>query len=63
MSRNSTPSLGALHPVLFLLLVYIVSFVLAFFVCRMIYFSINGEEPTSGINTKVGKLETLTAAK
>ena len=47
MKRNSTPSVGALHPVLFMLLVYIISIVLAFFVCRMIYFSINAAEPAA----------------
>ena len=61
MKRNSTSAIGALHPVLFMLLVYVVSIVLAFFVCRMIYFSINGGEATS--DAKVGTMESLTAAK
>ena len=50
MRRNSTSSVGALHPVLFMLLVYIISVVLAFFVCRIIYFSINGNESGSDVN-------------
>lgn len=61
MKRNSTSSIGALHPVLFMLLVYVVSVVLAFFVCRMIYFSLHPDEAT--VDIKADKLETLTAAK
>lgn len=61
MRRNSTSSLGALHPVLFMILVYIISVVLAFFVCRMIYFSINGE--SSDNNITVDKADPLTAVR
>lgn len=61
MRRNSTSSVGALHPVLFMLLVYVVSVVLAFFVCRIVYFSLHPEEATTDVSTE--KLETLTAAK
>jgi hypothetical protein len=61
MRRNSTSSLGALHPVLFMILVYIISFVLAFFVCRIIYFSINQE--TAGSAVSVGVSEPVTAAR
>ena len=61
MRRNSTSSIGALHPVLFMLLVYIISVVLAFFVCRMIYFSIHADETTSEIN--IEKTSTLSAAR
>lgn len=61
MSRNSTSSVGALHPVLFLLLVYIISIVLAFFVCRMVYFSLHPDEATVDVDAE--KLSTLTAAK
>ena len=59
MRRNSTSSIGALHPVLFMLLIYIISVVLAFFVCRMIYYSINGEE--SSAKMELEKLGPLTA--
>jgi hypothetical protein len=41
MRRNSTSSLGALHPVLFFMFVYGISLFLAIFVCRTVYFSIN----------------------
>jgi hypothetical protein len=61
MSRNSTSPVGALHPVLFMLLVYVISIVLAFFVCRVIYFSMHANEGATGV--KAEKLEGLTAAK
>ena len=41
MKRNLSSSLGALHPVLFLIAVYIISVVLAFFVCTTIYNSLH----------------------
>ena len=61
MNRNSTSSVGALHPVLFMLLVYVISIVLAFFVCRTIYYSIHADEAAT--DAKVESLATLTAAK
>jgi hypothetical protein len=61
MRRNSTSSIGALHPVLFMLLVYIISVVLAFFVCRMIYFSIHSEASSS--NVSIEKMEPLSASR
>ena len=41
MRRNSTSSIGALHPVLFFIFIYGISLFLAFFVCRTVYFSLN----------------------
>jgi hypothetical protein len=41
MRRNSTSSVGALHPVLFFTLIYGISLFLAIFVCRTVYYSIN----------------------
>lgn len=61
MRRNSTSSIGALHPVFFMLLVYIISVVLAFFVCRMIYFSINGDEAVT--DAGVEQTEAVTVAR
>ena len=61
MRRNSTSAIGALHPVLFMLLVYIISVILAFFVCRMIYFSIHPDEAM--VETVVEKSSTITAAR
>ena len=43
MTRNSTSAMGALHPVLFFVLVYIISILMALFVCRAIYISVNGD--------------------
>lgn len=47
MRRNSTSSVGALHPVLFFMLIYGISLFLAIFVCRTVYYSINGEESST----------------
>ncbi len=47
MRRNSTSSVGALHPVLFFMLIYGISLFLAIFVCRTVYYSINGDEAHS----------------
>ncbi len=61
MRRNSTPAIGALHPVLFMLLVYIISVVLAFFVCHMIYNSIN--EESAAVQNDIEKMEPLTVTR
>lgn len=50
MNRNSTSSMGALHPILFFLLVYGISLFLAFYVCRTVYFTINGEDSAKQSN-------------
>ena len=42
MRRNSTSTIGALHPILFFILVYGISVCMALFVCRAVYISING---------------------
>jgi hypothetical protein len=42
MRRNSTSAIGALHPIMFFLLVYGISVCMALFVCRAVYISING---------------------
>lgn len=47
MRRNSTSGMGALHPVLFFMLVYGISLFLAIFVCRTVYYSINDQEAVS----------------
>lgn len=44
MRRNSTSSMGALHPILFFFVVYGIALFMAFFVCRTIYYSINEEQ-------------------
>ena len=60
MSRNSTSSMGALHPVLFFMLVYGISLFLAFFVCRTVYYTINGEE--SSVQNKLTTPNTAATA-
>lgn len=35
--------MGALHPVLFFLFIYGISLILAIFVCRTVYYSMNNE--------------------
>lgn len=41
--------MGAMHPVLFFLLIYGIALFLALFVCRTVYYSINGE--TTSVET------------
>lgn len=43
MRRNSTSAMGALHPVLFFLVIYGISLFLALFICRTVYYSINSD--------------------
>ncbi|MGZ3844747.1 MAG: hypothetical protein ACXVBJ_10995 [Flavisolibacter sp.] len=47
MRRNYTSPMGALHPVLFFLVIYGISLFLAIFVCRTVYYSINDEGLTN----------------
>jgi hypothetical protein len=47
MRRNSTSSFGAIHPILFFMLVYGISLLLAIFVCRTVYNSLNGDTGSS----------------
>jgi len=42
--------MGALHPVLFFMLVYGISLVLAIFVCRTVYYSLNSDMASSTKN-------------
>ena len=46
MARNSTSTIGALHPVMFFIVIYGISLFMALFVCRAVYYSINGNEET-----------------
>ena len=43
MRRNSTSAIGALHPILFFLVIYGISLFLAIFICRTVYYSINDD--------------------
>ena len=44
MRRSSTSSVGSLHPVLFFIFIYGISLVQALFVCRTVYYSLNGND-------------------
>ncbi len=44
MTRNSTSTMGALHPIMFFILIYGISLFMALFVCRAVYYSINGND-------------------
>ncbi|RYZ21023.1 MAG: hypothetical protein EOO16_14550 [Chitinophagaceae bacterium] len=45
MKQRSQAPMGALHPVLFFVLVYGITLFMALFVCRSVYYGINGPEP------------------
>jgi hypothetical protein len=47
MRRNSTSSFGAIHPILFFMLIYGISLLMAIFVCRTVYNSLNGDTSSS----------------
>ena len=59
--------MGALHPVLFFLFIYGISLVLAIFVCRTVYYSMNKETAATATESKsetayTNATTTLTAA-
>ena len=54
MRRNSTSSLGALHPILFFVIVYAISLFLAFFVCSTVYYTFN-EDATATENATLAQ--------
>jgi hypothetical protein len=55
MKQTSTSAMGALHPVLFFMLVYGISLFLALFVCRTVYYSINGDEASISMEQKAAE--------
>jgi hypothetical protein len=61
MRRNSTRSVGALHPILFFLFVYGLSLFMALFVCRTVYYSINGDTVSHNKIAPVTEHATLNA--
>ena len=61
MKRNLSSSLGALHPVFFLVTIYVISVVLAFFVCTTIYNSLH--ETASLVETGGVQTGVITALK
>jgi hypothetical protein len=64
MRRNSTSAIGALHPILFFLVIYGISLFLALFVCRTVYYSINDEKTVSSktVQTDVYSTQVHTTA-
>jgi hypothetical protein len=67
MNRNSTSSVGALHPVLFFAIVYAISLFLALFVCSTVYYTFNDpdqemeQHALSQQDLKLGTTATATA--
>ena len=61
MNRKSYSTFGALHPFLFMVMVYFISVVLALFVCTTIYNSLHGSETLADVDAP--KVERLTALK
>ncbi|GAC1420506.1 MAG: hypothetical protein NVSMB67_13220 [Flavisolibacter sp.] len=54
MKRNSTSAIGALHPVLFFMVVYGISLFLAIFVCRTVYYSVHSENSATNSTLQAG---------
>ncbi|HEV7620972.1 MAG TPA: hypothetical protein VGO09_04530 [Flavisolibacter sp.] len=54
MKRNSTSAIGALHPVLFFMVVYGISLFLAIFVCRTVYYSVNNDGSANNSSLQAG---------
>lgn len=64
MRRNSTPSMGAIHPVIFFTLVYGISLIMAIFVCRTVYSAINsGDTSANMLETSAEQSVQATALK
>lgn len=57
MRRNSTSSIGALHPILFFLFVYGMSLFLALFVCRTVFYSIYDEPVTNNYQQEINNAD------
>lgn len=56
MKRNQVSALGALHPILFFLGVYVAALFFSIFICSSIFYSINSSEKSE----PVAKIEKLT---
>jgi hypothetical protein len=61
MNRKLSSSLGALHPIFFMLMVYVISVVLAFFVCTTIYNSLHASDTLA--EKEAMKADVITALK
>jgi predicted membrane channel-forming protein YqfA (hemolysin III family) len=51
MNRKSTHSVGAMHPIIFFVIVYGISLFLAFFVCSTVYYTFHEKDSTEGHET------------
>lgn len=61
MKRVASFFEGNLHPIFFMLIVYIISVFMAFFVCRIVYNSLHGAE--SVLQKQVTNFENVSAMK
>ncbi len=61
MRKNSTPAIGAFHPFIFMLLVYVISLFLSVYVCRFVYYSVHSDG--SDLSSVNAKMEHATALK
>ncbi len=55
--KSSKASIGALHPILFFVGVYVVALFFSIFICSTVFYSING--PANEASTKEYKAEQL----
>lgn len=53
MKRSRISPMGALHPLLFFVVVYGISLVMALFVCRSVYYAVNGHDTAAGAASPV----------
>ncbi|HZF64484.1 MAG TPA: hypothetical protein VEZ55_08370 [Chitinophagaceae bacterium] len=55
MRRTSTSAIGAFHPIMFFIVVYSLSVLMALFVCRSVYISIYGDPDLVHVESKTNK--------
>lgn len=63
MTRNSTSTFGALHPILFFVVVYSIALFLSLFVCRNVYYAFNPAEQQVEAGKKVMVAATTVALR
>lgn len=61
MKRNFPSFIGSLHPFFFLIMIYVISFVMTFFVCITIYNSVHPSASSAVKNSP--QTEAITAFK
>ena len=55
--KSSKSSIGALHPILFFVGVYVVALFFSIFICSTVFYSLNG--PADNASTEVNQTEQL----